>query len=296
MGTGVYSMSVTHKKRSFIFPAFLSCALLPFLLLGCAGKERKPAAVEKETIATEFGDLTLVLVPSTGDGQNGAGCLTADRLVSYELWAAVKTWAENPARGDRAYSFAHEGRRYGAYTIDGMPGDMRFEPVTDINWRDAVIWLNAFTEWINEHAIPDAGAESRLPVEPVYYADERFTGPIRQAADFTVADGPFVKPGAAGFRLPRTDAWEEALRVEIPAYDEQGNPKRRWLFPDIDGPNSEWCFDIDPFEEEIKRSWRGGGATLRKVPCSCAASPPIRSMPPERTSVILGFRFCKTVD
>lgn len=194
---------------------------------------------------------------------------------------SIAPHAGAPTRGGKVYSFANEGRR----------GEEQFEPVVGINWRDAMVWMNAFTEWYNDHAA--GSAETTELLAPVYYTDDTFTGPIRRADNSAITDALFVNPDASGFRLPRTASWEKALRVEIPAYDEEGNPKRRRLFPDIDGLNSEWCFDRGDADSEAPvRSWRGGGEAFRSVQCSCAVSPPIRSMSPERTSEILGFRFC----
>ena len=263
-----------------LFPAFI---LLPLILLThCGGKEPEDDTVTVRTVSTATGELTLVFL---------GGCLVAERLVSYELWTEVKNWAENPARGGKVYSFTNEGRRYGAYTIEGMPGEEQFEPVVDINWRDAAVWMNAFTEWYIEHAADYS--ETAGPLEPVYYSDAACTVLLRHADS---RKGVFVMPGATGFRLLEAAVWEAAYRREISGYDEEGNPERLWLFPDIDGPNSQWCFDEETEGPVPARSWRGGGGRFRDVSCSCAVVPPARTMQPDRTSSLLGVRFCRTAD
>lgn len=259
-----------------LLPAVILVPLLFFLQ--CGGKEREGEAAAQRTVSTEAGELTLISV---------GGCFIADRLVSYELWSTVREWAENPARGDGRYSFTNPGRAFPAYSIEKTPETNEYEPVVNISWRDAAAWMNAFTEWYNDHAA--GSAEAKEPLEPLYYTDAAYTVPVRRT---DTPDGPFLKPGAAGFRLLEVEVWEAAYRIEIAGYDEEGNSKRRWLFPDIDGLNSEWCFDEETEGPDSARAWRGGGEALRAVQCSCAVSPPIRSMSPERSSSMLGVRFC----
>jgi hypothetical protein len=260
-----------------LLPAVILVPLL--LFLQCGEKEREGAAAGR-TLSTEAGELTLISV---------GNCFVAERLVSYELWSTVRDWAEDPARGEGRYSFTNPGRPYPAYSIEKAPESNEYEPVVSINWKDAATWMNAFTEWYNVHG---SDLDITEPLEPVYYTDAAYTVPVRRAKNSAVTDDPFVNPDAAGFRLLATAVWETAYRMEIYEYDEEGNPKRRWLFPDIDGLNSEWCFDRGTDGEDSARSWRGGGEAFRSVQCSCAVSPPIRSMSPERTSGMLGLRFC----
>ena len=63
--------------------------------------------------------------------------------VTWELWSKVKTWAENNA--SNLYTFANPG------VMGDGTGDNVTHPVTTVNWRDAMAWTNALTEWYNAH-------------------------------------------------------------------------------------------------------------------------------------------------
>jgi formylglycine-generating enzyme required for sulfatase activity len=167
---------------------------------------------------------TMRYVPAksfpTGTDDSGSATVNADfwlaeTEVTYGLWYAVRDWAENgtggaPGEGD--YTFANPGRE-GDDGTDGAAPTVAAgqEPVTDINWRDAMLWTNALTEWYNDF--------ERASLEPVYYTDSSFTTPIRTVTDSGSIsdnpgeeDNPYVNSDADGFRLPGIDEWELAAR------------------------------------------------------------------------------------
>jgi formylglycine-generating enzyme required for sulfatase activity len=135
--------------------------------------------------------------------------------VTYELWYAVKDWAE-----DKGYTFYNDsgwgglpGREGSGGTNGAVPTGAKQEPVTYVNWYDAVVWLNALTEWVN--------AKEGKSLEPVYYYDSGYTTVARDSnytAHFVKEDdsysyaSAYAKPGATGFRLPTSDEWELAAR------------------------------------------------------------------------------------
>ncbi len=143
--------------------------------------------------------------------------------VTYELWEAVRTWAE--ASADTLYTFDNAGRQ-------GSTGALTdFHPVTTINWRDAMVWMNALTEYYN--------AQNGTSLTCVYYYDPSFTTPIRDSkdddshstettGDYTGLvnpnaggfDDPYVKPDATGFRLLTSNEWELAARYIDDANDD----------------------------------------------------------------------------
>jgi uncharacterized repeat protein (TIGR02543 family) len=121
--------------------------------------------------------------------------------VTYELWSTVRNWAED-----------------NGYTFDGNPGNNTTpgannqEPVTMVNWFDAVVWLNALTEWVN--------VQTGSGLTPVYYYDGDYTT-VANNSDYSsnfVKEGghslasAYAKPGTTGFRLPTSDEWELAAR------------------------------------------------------------------------------------
>ena len=121
--------------------------------------------------------------------------------VTWELWDKVRAWAE-PEHG---YIFANDGVMGGG---TGMTMTNQ-HPVTTINWRDAMIFSNALTEWYNEKA----GTNYTC----VYYKIDGTT-PIKtstnNAIDLTLGseDNPVVKVNSTGFRIPTSKEWEFAAR------------------------------------------------------------------------------------
>ena len=146
--------------------------------------------------------------------------LLGETEVTYELRRAVYDWAVNStgsADGEGAYSFANPGREGHDGSEGAAPTSADQEPVTDVNWRDAMAWTNALTEWYN--------AQTGSALEPVYYSDSSFSAPIRSVTDSSSIsyesgpgandgsqDDPYVKADADGFRLPGINEWELAAR------------------------------------------------------------------------------------
>jgi uncharacterized repeat protein (TIGR02543 family) len=148
----------------------------------------------------------------TGTNDSGTATVTdaywiGETEVTYELWYAVYTWATggSGAPGAGQYTFANPG------TMGDGSGDTNQHPVTTVNWRDAMAWSNALTEWCN--------AQNGTGYTPVYYTDSGYTTPIRSVDDSSSVgstpgdqDNPYVKSDASGFRLLTSDEWELAAR------------------------------------------------------------------------------------
>lgn len=185
--------------------------------------------------------------------------------VPYSLWKEVFMWAtrsKDNSLGAGDYSFAYAGTAgSGHYTPD--------HPVTNISWRDAMIWCNALTEWHNSNV-----TESEQ-LSCVYYIDAGFTNPIRtcdrewpkESNHRGVQDRPYIKADATGFRLPTPEEWELAARwrnnsnSSVPGYS---NPyfTEEWAFS---GTPSNWSED-DVFSKAMKEeaslySWGGKNMT-----------------------------------
>jgi formylglycine-generating enzyme len=138
--------------------------------------------------------------------------------VTYELWYKVYTWATDAARGANQYNFTF-GPNAPREGNDGTPGNVptNQEPVTYVNWRHAMVWCNALTEWYN--------SQEGTSYACVYNTDSAYATPLRAADDSTTItwdgdgstfsgtqDEPFVNPDAKGFRLLTSNEWELAAR------------------------------------------------------------------------------------
>ena len=144
----------------------------------------------------------------------------AETLVTYQLWSAVYTWATTGtgATGAGLYTFSNVGRQGGdqTYLCTGSTGTNQ-HPVTCINWRDAMVWTNALTEYYN--------AQNATSYAVVYTSDAAYAIPKRDSRDVTCGaatvgavagdcDNPYVNPNAKGFRLPTDAEWELAARYK----------------------------------------------------------------------------------
>ncbi|MDR2663654.1 MAG: formylglycine-generating enzyme family protein [Treponema sp.] len=226
--------------------------------------------------------------------------------TTYELWYEVRTWAES-----HGYTFANPGRQGGNNSLGGPPVGTIQHPVTEINWRDAVIWCNAYSEISGK--------------EPVYR--DGSGGVLRDSTNTGVVDNAAMKP-ANGYRLPTEAEWEYAARgggtpsLSPPFTDKwagtdiEGNlVNYAWYnlsstysvgtklvngagLHDMSGNVWEWCWDW--FENPILsatpitgpssgsvRLTRGGG--WKYVASACAVAYRSNSVPND-TNFDLGFR------
>lgn len=202
--------------------------------------------------------------------------------VTYQLWSTVYNWATDNARGPQKYTFANPGGR-GAYYDDNEKLHKAFSsghgdnPVTFINWRDAIVWCNALTEYYN--------ARNKTNYDCVYFTDENYATPLRSATNNNIImvsgqeDQPYIKAAtngniemayctAKGFRLPTSMEWELAARWRndstntVPNYEDpfftKGNSASgaaNPYFPNIDALKSvAWYWDISILPNSMTHS------------------------------------------
>lgn len=135
----------------------------------------------------------------------------AETEVTYELWNTIRAWAVT-----HGYVFANTGHQGGNNTdcLSAAFGSVS-HPVTCVNWRDSIVWLNALTEWYN--------TKTGAKLDYVYTSDPAYAVPLKNSSDgsFSVTtdyprpgsiDDPYVNPSAKGFRLPYHLEWELAAR------------------------------------------------------------------------------------
>lgn len=115
--------------------------------------------------------------------------------VTYELWYTVHNWALS-----NGYFFANPGREgHDGIITDpegAAPTTAKYEPVTTINWRDTIVWCNAYSEM--------AG------LTPVYYSDLTFTTIIKDSQNSNASQCDDASPDwtANGYRLPTEGEWQ----------------------------------------------------------------------------------------
>jgi len=118
--------------------------------------------------------------------------------ITFELWQGVYSWASK-----NEYYFENRGKCGSANA-----GSSR-QPVTDIAWRDAIVWCNAYSEMMGK--------------EPCYYSDSECLHPIKTSItdyehrekhieDAGSIDMPYIKKTADGSRLPFSYEWEMSSR------------------------------------------------------------------------------------
>ena len=207
----------------------------------------------KETFSTDGVSFKMVYCPGgtfpTGVNDDGGDKTVSafwigETEVTYGLWSKVYIWASGDADMDGSINGAEiEGDYIFANKGEGHSSN---HALSSINWRDAMVFCNAVTEWYNLNAGTDYSC--------VYYTDYKYTKPVRTATNSTEIekntpgsqDNPFIKASvnsntsmseciADGFRLDTIGERECAARYIDGSL---------WTYGDhVSGDESGACYD-----------------------------------------------------
>lgn len=256
----VKSVKKMFKLISFSFCGILIIFIATIFTLSCEGvgggeKRGGYTAGDSETVKIDGVNVSMVFVPgglTCPTGVNDEGTATvensfwiANTEVTYELWQKVYLWSTSGtggAIGEGQYTFGNLGIKGN----DGALAKTVQHPVTEINWRDCIIWCNAFSEWYN--------AKKRTSYNCVYYSDSDYVSPLRTSSNSTSVtsatagsqDYPYIYAestgntnmdfcSANGFRLLTSNEFELVAR-----YRDGIN----WTYGDhVSGDNSGASYD-----------------------------------------------------
>jgi hypothetical protein len=118
--------------------------------------------------------------------------------VTYQLWKGVYDWATA-----HNYYFENKGK-----CGSSNSGDAR-QPVSDVAWRDVIVWCNAYSEMLGKEPIYYSDSECRKVIKTSITSFENNEKHIKSAGSI---DMPYMKHEADGFRLPFSNEWELASR------------------------------------------------------------------------------------
>ncbi len=144
--------------------------------------------------------------------------------VTYQLWYAVRVWAQDVARGDSRYFILRAGIE-GNDGDDGTVGSVdpvtnrfegvaptdgaKLEPVTKMLWQDAIVWCNALTEYYN--FTNGTNLTCVYTYNGQIIRDSSWGSPVGFDTANLIID---VNPNATGFRLPTPEEWEMGAKYK----------------------------------------------------------------------------------
>ncbi len=110
--------------------------------------------------------------------------------VTYELWYRVYQWAIN-----NGYQFENAGREGSYGSIGSEPTKAKYEPVTGVNWRDCIVWCNAYSELSG--------------YDPVYMYEGSVLRDSRSCSS-EFCNKAMMYPYSNGYCLPTEGQWQYA--------------------------------------------------------------------------------------
>ena len=198
--------------------------------------------------------------------------------VTYDLWHEVYQWATET---DGTYTFENAGREGNDGTDGASPTGDKYEPVTEVNWRDVIVWCNAYSE--------------KEGLTPVYEDDSGDV--LKDSTNDTDCDNAVPGWTADGYRLPTEGEWQYAASYidgnswlspdnssgdtsgsndgDYAWYDDNSDnvthkvgtksPNHLGIY-DMSGNIVEWCWDWeDDYPSSEQTDYRGSTSSLVRV-------------------------------
>ncbi len=239
--------------------------------------------------------------------------------VTYGLWYEVYQWASS-----NGYNFANAGSEGQDGTAGATPTAAQSEPVTYVNWRDAIVWCNAYSQMNG--------------LTPVYESGGTV---LKDSGDSNAAacDNASVDSSANGYRLLTEGEWQYAASYQdgtsftppnwasgaaadytdasacdaVAWYSDSagndthpvgGKAANALGLHDMSGNVCEWCWDWDgSYPDEAKTNYTGPATgSHRVVRGGCWADSNeyyLRvgyrfRLSPDSEHNYVGFRLCRT--
>jgi formylglycine-generating enzyme required for sulfatase activity len=184
-----------------------------------------------DTVSASSPIVFPTTLADSGTGSISKPVMIGETEVTYEAWQTVYTWATS-----NGYTIANAG-------VKGSPGSGNSEqPVTNVSWRDAIVWCNAFTEYYN------AKNGSYPDLVCAYYSNPAYATVLRSTSD-SMIDTPYVYYSssgntdnalctASGIRLPSVSEWEYAARYIGTTAPSAGNLAAEFISQGYNGGSS----------------------------------------------------------